>query len=313
MREGSCIGLRSSSIPDKTVLLIAGMGHAEPGVWAANDRARALSKLLGLNDRLSVALRGQHLSAIARGELRESRRIAEENFNLAHSGAQSDHRVGACHNLSQIYFVLGKLSDSKSYGEEGIQFFDPETFHISEWPGGNPGPQCLIYASAAASVLGEYQVSREYATRALEHNKLDPKPFSQITNFAILCIPAIVRRDRDAALELAFHVKEISLRYGYPVWSEWARMVDGWCEYEEGNISEGMMKMRSGFEAFAALELRASIGMAGLYEKQNRQDEAIEVLEGIYGWFSGRGETADTKDARKVLKDMDWQNATSTG
>ena len=138
----------------------------------------------------------------------------------------------ACHNLCQVYFALGMLSESRTYSEKGIQLLGSQALNITDWPGGNPGAQCFVYASAAASVLDEYKKSVEYSARALELNESDPKPFSRISALGILCIPMIVRRDRAAASVIVAQISEMSSRFGYRVWPMWAQMVDGWRESE---------------------------------------------------------------------------------
>ena len=50
-----------------------------------------------------------------------------------------------------------------------------------------------------------------------------------------------------------------------------------------------------------SLELRATIGLARLWQKQNRTSEAFEILAGIYNWFTEGFETPDLKDARTLL------------
>jgi class 3 adenylate cyclase/tetratricopeptide (TPR) repeat protein len=53
-----------------------------------------------------------------------------------------------------------------------------------------------------------------------------------------------------------------------------------------------------------ALELRASIGLARLLERQGRHDEARTMLADIYNWFSEGFDTADLKDAKALLQEL---------
>jgi tetratricopeptide (TPR) repeat protein len=54
-----------------------------------------------------------------------------------------------------------------------------------------------------------------------------------------------------------------------------------------------------------ALELRATTNLADLLAKQGRRDEARAMLAEIYGWFSEGFDTADLKDAKALLKELD--------
>jgi predicted ATPase len=51
-------------------------------------------------------------------------------------------------------------------------------------------------------------------------------------------------------------------------------------------------------------ELRATTSLARLLDKQGRRDEARAMLAEIYGWFSEGFATADLKDARALLDEL---------
>ena len=51
-------------------------------------------------------------------------------------------------------------------------------------------------------------------------------------------------------------------------------------------------------------ELRASTGLARLWKSQGRVDEARELLEGIYAWFTEGFDTPDLKEAKSLLEEM---------
>jgi adenylate cyclase len=48
-------------------------------------------------------------------------------------------------------------------------------------------------------------------------------------------------------------------------------------------------------------ELRASMSLAWLLNKQGRRDEARTMLADIYNWFTEGFDTADLKDAKALL------------
>lgn len=51
-------------------------------------------------------------------------------------------------------------------------------------------------------------------------------------------------------------------------------------------------------------ELRATMGLARLWQQQGRQQEAHKTLSDIYGWFTEGFETPDLKDARALLEEL---------
>jgi predicted ATPase len=53
-----------------------------------------------------------------------------------------------------------------------------------------------------------------------------------------------------------------------------------------------------------SFELRAVISLSRLYEKQGKREEARQMLSEIYGWFTEGFDTADLREARKLLEQL---------
>ena len=51
-------------------------------------------------------------------------------------------------------------------------------------------------------------------------------------------------------------------------------------------------------------ELRAATSLARLWSEQGRQGEARELLAPLYGWFTEGFDTADLKDAKRLLDEL---------
>jgi predicted ATPase len=51
-------------------------------------------------------------------------------------------------------------------------------------------------------------------------------------------------------------------------------------------------------------ELRAATSLARLWQKQNKREEARELLEPVYGWFTEGFDTADLIDAKALLDEL---------
>jgi predicted ATPase len=51
-------------------------------------------------------------------------------------------------------------------------------------------------------------------------------------------------------------------------------------------------------------ELRATTSLARLLAKQDRRDEVRAMLAKIYGWFTEGFDTADLKDAKALLDEL---------
>lgn len=53
-----------------------------------------------------------------------------------------------------------------------------------------------------------------------------------------------------------------------------------------------------------SLELRAAMGMARLWQRQGKRDDARRLLEEVYRWFTEGFDTPDLQDARKLLESL---------
>ena len=53
-----------------------------------------------------------------------------------------------------------------------------------------------------------------------------------------------------------------------------------------------------------SLELRAATSLAKLWQSQGKQDEARELLEPVYNWFTEGHDTADLLEAKALLDEL---------
>ena len=53
-----------------------------------------------------------------------------------------------------------------------------------------------------------------------------------------------------------------------------------------------------------SLELRAAMSLSRLWQKQGKKDDALKMLQEIYGWFTEGFNTGDLKEAKALLDDL---------
>ena len=54
-----------------------------------------------------------------------------------------------------------------------------------------------------------------------------------------------------------------------------------------------------------AWELRTATSLARLWQQQGKRQEAYDLLAPVYGWFTEGFDTADLKDAKKLLEELE--------
>jgi predicted ATPase len=67
--------------------------------------------------------------------------------------------------------------------------------------------------------------------------------------------------------------------------------------FRQAIASAGRQKARS-------LELRAVLSLSRLYHQQGKMEEARQILEEIYGWFTEGFDTADLREAKALLQEV---------
>jgi predicted ATPase len=59
------------------------------------------------------------------------------------------------------------------------------------------------------------------------------------------------------------------------------------------------------YQSAKSWELRASTSLARLWQSQGKRDEARELLEPVYSWFTEGFDTADLIDAKTLLDELE--------
>ena len=70
----------------------------------------------------------------------------------------------------------------------------------------------------------------------------------------------------------------------------------------EGCLLQALVKARQ--RQARSLELRAAIDLARLWQRHGKRDEATQLLEDVYGWFTEGFATADLQDAAALLQQL---------
>ena len=96
---------------------------------------------------------------------------------------------------------------------------------------------------------------------------------------------------------------------GEHVWDAELHRLTGTVLVAENKLDEGQTSLQQAIHIARAqqaksLELRAARDLARLWGEQGRRAEARDLLAPVYGWFTEGFDTADLKDAKALLDEL---------
>jgi predicted ATPase len=109
-----------------------------------------------------------------------------------------------------------------------------------------------------------------------------------------------------AALDEGFKTMEAT---GEHMWDAELHRVNGLVLVAENQLHEGQAWIEQALriarqQRAKSLELRAGTSLARLWGEQGRRAEASGLLAPVYSWFTEGFDTADLKDAAKLLSEL---------
>jgi predicted ATPase len=163
----------------------------------------------------------------------------------------------------------------------------------------------LEWATFAYSVYGPDRSSADGAQKIRQKLPQTKVGLSMYLGWlAEAALEAADYREADAALVDAFAIVEGK---GERIWKAELLRLRG--ELKSADPVEAEADFRRAIEVARSqharsLELRATMSLARLLDRQGKRDEARTMLAQIYGWFTEGFDTADLKDAKALLDEL---------
>ena len=233
--------------------LIAARHFADPSVGQAYARASELCKQLDDKVHLPLALRGRQVFHRLRGELSKARDLGEQLVSLAERQQDRALLVGGYHALGQDLFSLGDLIAARRTTEQGITLFDPTQHRLPNWPGGQPGEQCYLYAAFALWMLGYPDQALRRGEEALAFAEELPNPHNLINTLAFVTLIQVLRREPAAAQQRAKTTMEVSTQHKN-AFLAWGITLHGWAVAAQGQAEDGTAEIDQGIAAYRATD-----------------------------------------------------------
>ncbi len=263
--------------------LVATRGFADPDVGSAYARAWELCQQLGDKVHLPLVLRGRQVFHRLRGELKKAHEFAKQFLDLAEQQRDPALLVGSYHALGQDLFSLGDLVAARQTTERGIALFDPERHRLNNWPGGQSGEQCYLYAAFALWMLGYSDQALRRAEEALAMANALPNPANLINTLAFVALIHVLRWEPRATQERAQATMQMSAQQRNPYFLAWGTVLHAWTLTVEDQVEEGIAEIDRGIAAYAAIGsqtwLPCFLGLqAETYARAKRIDDGLAVV-----------------------------------
>ncbi|MDX1488082.1 MAG: hypothetical protein R3268_07775, partial [Acidiferrobacterales bacterium] len=258
-------------------------GFADPSVGQANMRAADLCRQLGDTVHLPLVLRGRQVFHRLRGEMNEARDLGERLVALAEQQENTALLVGGCHALGQDLFSLGDLIAARRTVERGIALFDPEKHRLRNWPGGQAGEQCYLYAAFALWMLGYPDQALQRDMEALAMAEEFANPVNLINTLAFVALVHVLRREPAAARQRTKATMEMSTQQRNPYFLAWGTVLHGWALAAEDQVEDGIAEIEQGVTAYAATGSQTWLPylfalQAETYGRAKRVDDGLTVV-----------------------------------
>jgi class 3 adenylate cyclase/tetratricopeptide (TPR) repeat protein len=250
--------------------LFVGKGYTVPEAEKTYTRARELSQQLGETPQLFLALYGLWTFYFLRGEVRIAHERAEQCFSLAQS-LQDRHLLSWAHTaLGWTSYQMGELPSARTHAEQAVVLYDAQKYPLSTVTAGvrlDPRVSCLCYGTWALWLLGYPEQALRRSQEAVALAQGLSHPFSLAYALGGAATLHSLRREGSRAREWAAAVITLATEQRFPFWVAWGTMVQGWALAEQGQVHEGITRMRQMLAPFTFALLAEAHGKVGQVEE----------------------------------------------
>jgi predicted ATPase len=260
-----------------------------PEVGETYHRGLLLAKRSGDPKHLFSLRSGAWVFHIVRGELKESRQLAQDCVDAARREGISAQQMASHFLLGTSLFHMGQLAASWEQIQQAVlSCDDPSNPALALFAGPDVGVFCDAYLS---HLLGQFDhdeqaVAKSDASIARARELSHPFTLGIALDYAAML--SVYRRDSKLALALAEEASAICRQHGFAYYLAVAEILAGWATGEEGDTTAGLGRLRHGIEALRATgaELRLPFYYGLLAEVCGLAGQAGEALANVASGFA---------------------------
>lgn len=240
------------------------LGNAFTAVrgFAAAETVEAYKRALDLCNKSEnspqrfAAFNGIIAFHITRGDVEQSRALAEDLLMLAHQQDDSMPKLMGHRALGQALFLIGELGPARDHLSRSLELYD----------GSRHGSLAPIYSqtylAVASVVLGDIDRGLAFGQDAVYLAEQLRHPHSICNALSFLGGAHVLCGDAEAAYSVAERTMMLSSEYAFPLWLAAGQMQRGWSSCTLGNVQEGLPQIRKSVRAIEATGARIWVQFA---------------------------------------------------
>jgi predicted ATPase len=188
-----------------------------------------------------------------RGELDRAQSLAEDMLRISRRRNDDAGIVLGHLSCARILLYRGNFGQSKSHLEAGLALYDP-TAHRSLVDQTGTYPQVYFqgYLAVVLFCLGYLDQALARSNAAIAEDRRLAHPPSLVAALALGTGLLSLDGDGAALNEHAEELVAVTTERGFPHWVALGAMFRGWAKVRNGDVTEGMSLLRSGFAAYRA-------------------------------------------------------------
>ncbi len=226
-------------------------GYASPDVEACYQRARELCRELGDTPQLVPVLHGLWSYHIVRSQHASALALGQQVLSLGEATSDDGLLVQGNMEVGWSHFFLGRLDDAREHLERVLHLYDHDRHsgHVFMY-GDNPATSAQSNLAQVLWLLGHV----EQSLRCSEENlailtSLKDHPYSVAFGLDLAAVVRQYRGDGPATRRLVDEALALSEAHGLVFIGAMASILKGWVIAHNGDIVDGMARMRDGLAA----------------------------------------------------------------
>jgi predicted ATPase len=236
--------------------LITTKGQAAPDVEQAFTRARALCEQVGETPQLFAVLGGLRMMYEGRGELQQTRELAEQLLSLAQREQHPGWLMRAYNGLGTSLFHLGEFALARTYLDQAMALDASALDRLAAMYLSDPirggsrlGVSLRRHTAWALWYLGYPEQARQRSDKALTLAQELAHPYSLAYALYFATMLHCWRREAPAAQTQAKAMIVLARQQEFPAMEVRGTFLRGWALAAQGQRTEGMAQMCQGMEA----------------------------------------------------------------